>query len=98
MIIINELLCKTPIQYMIGQLHKAKVKLVLDFAKLIITLRVNIIHMATKKVGRPRIKDKKVFIGVYVHPAIVSTPDKADKLRSMFKKVADKQQVAAGVK
>lgn len=70
----------------------------MDFAKLIITLRINIFHMATKKVGRPRIKDKKVFIGVYVHPAIVSTPDKADKLRSMFKKIADKQQVVAGVK
>lgn len=54
--------------------------------------------MATKKVGRPRIKDKKVLIGVYVHPALVDTLVKKHKLRASFRRIADNQAVKAGIK
>lgn len=54
--------------------------------------------MATKKVGRPRIKDKKVFIGIYVHPTLVDTLVKKHNLRASFRRVADKQAVMFGVK
>lgn len=54
--------------------------------------------MVTKKLGRPRVKDKKVFIGVYVHPGTVNTKAKADEMRARFKRIADRQANAEGLK